>query len=161
MIHLTGTIAVKTIHGRRGDFNVGRLVTDIGEFNVKEGIKEFEPGQYTGQFAISRIYPAAYAFAGRYNVEVRATVVTIALTDMATQTDEPVEDPPVHEPEPEDAETEVPDEDATLFGDLWPLGDVVQIDPTVERPLLRRQASRLKELGYRFQPLGRVWRKDT
>ena len=117
------------------------------------------PGQYTGQFSISRIYPAAYAVAGRYNVEVRATVVTIALTDMNTEA-EP-EDPPVSEPEPEDAEAEVPDEDATLFGDRWPLGDTVQIDPTVERPLLRRQAARLKALGYRFQPIGREWRKDT
>jgi hypothetical protein len=159
MIHLTGTTTVKTIRGRRGDFNVGRLITDIGEFNVKEEIEEFEPGQYAGQFSISRIYPAAHAFAGRYNVEVRATVLTIALTDMNTQAE--VEDPPVTDPEPEDAEAAVPDEDATLFGDRWPLGETVQIDPTVERPLLRRQAARLKALGYRFQPIGREWRKAT
>jgi hypothetical protein len=74
MITLTGTITVKTINGRNGDFNVGRLTTGIGEFNVKEGIEEYAPGQYAGQFSISRIYPAAYAVGGRYNVEVRATV---------------------------------------------------------------------------------------
>ena len=46
MINLTGTITVKTINGRNGDFNVGRLTTEIGEFNVKEGIEEYAPGQY-------------------------------------------------------------------------------------------------------------------
>ena len=55
MINLTGTITVKTINGRNGDFNVGRLTTEIGEFNVKEGIEEYAPGQYAGQFSISRI----------------------------------------------------------------------------------------------------------
>ena len=159
MINLTGTITVKTIHGRNGDFNVGRLLTEIGEFNVKEGIEEYAPGQYTGQFSISRIYPAAYAVGGRYNVEVRATVVSIALTDMDTRPES--DEPPVSEPEPDDAQTAVPNEDAVLFGGLWPLGDIVRLDPTIDRPVLRRQAARLKELGYHFQPLGRLWKQDA
>jgi hypothetical protein len=159
MINLTGTITVRTINGRNGDFNVGNLVTEIGEFNVKEGIEEYAPGQYAGQFAISRIYPAAYAVGGRYNVEVRATVASIALTDIDTQPES--EDPPVSEPEPEDAQTEVPNEDAVLFGGLWPLSANVRLDPTIDRPVLRRQAARLKELGYHFQPLGRVWKQDA
>jgi hypothetical protein len=66
-----------TINGHNGDFNVGHLTTGIGEFNVKEGIEEHAPGQYAGQFPISRIYPAASAVGGRYNVEVRATVISI------------------------------------------------------------------------------------
>jgi hypothetical protein len=55
----------------------------------------------------------------------------------------------------------VPDDDAALFGDIWPLGDAVRLDPTVDRPVLRRQAARLKALGYHFQPLGRLWRRDA
>ena len=159
MITLTGTITVRTINGRNGDFNVGRLTTGIGEFNVKEGIEEYAPGQYTGQFSISRIYPAAYAVGGRYNVEVRATVVSIALTDMDTRPES--EEPPAIEPEPDDAQAAVPDDDAALFGDIWPLADTVRLDPAVDRPVLRRQAARLKALGYHFQPLGRLWRLDA
>ncbi|HPE82066.1 MAG: DUF3275 family protein [Gammaproteobacteria bacterium] len=159
MINLTGTITVKTINGRNGDFNVGRLTTEIGEFNVKEGIEEYAPGQYAGQFSISRIYPAAYAVGGRYNVEVRATITSIALTDMDTRPES--EEPPASEPEPDDAQAEVPSEDAALFGDNWPLGDIVRLDPTVDRPVLRRQAARLKALGYHFQPLGRLWKLDA
>ena len=156
MINLAGTITVKTINGRNGNFNVGRLITEIGEFNVKEGIEEFDPGQYAGQFSIGRIYPASYAFAGRVNVEIRATVTSIALTDIDTRS-EP-EETTVTEPEPEDAQADVPNEDQALFGDSWPLGDAVRLEPTVDRPVLRRQASRLKELGYRFAPVGRLWK---
>ncbi len=35
MISIPGQLAIKTIHGRNGDFNVGRLATSIGEFVVK------------------------------------------------------------------------------------------------------------------------------
>lgn len=35
MITLPGQLAIKTIHGRNGDFNVGRLSTSIGEFVIK------------------------------------------------------------------------------------------------------------------------------
>ena len=35
MITLPGQLAIKTIHGRNGDFNVGRLATSIGEFVIK------------------------------------------------------------------------------------------------------------------------------
>jgi len=66
MINFTRKNTVNTINGRNGDFNVGHLTTEIGEFNVKEGIEEYAPGQYAGQFSISRIYPAAYTAGGRY-----------------------------------------------------------------------------------------------
>lgn len=35
MIKLDGQLTVKTINGRNGPFNVGRLKTDIGEFSAK------------------------------------------------------------------------------------------------------------------------------
>ncbi|SDK08706.1 DUF3275 family protein [Billgrantia gudaonensis] len=47
--------------------------------------------------------------------------------------------------------------DAELFGLLWPLGQSVKLDPTVDRALFRRQVSRLKELGYRFQAPTQTW----
>ncbi len=158
MIKLTGSLTVKTINGRNGPFNVGRLDTDIGEFNVKEGIVEFDPGQYAGEFTISRIHPASYVIGGRSVVEVRAVVHSIALTDLDTSVDDAPEKP-LTEPEPE-TQTEPLSDDKKLFGDLWPLGDKVKLDSTVDRDLLRQQVIRLKEdLGYEFQPVGRFFEK--
>ena len=34
MIKLRGTLSIRTINGRNGDFNIGRLTTEIGEFSV-------------------------------------------------------------------------------------------------------------------------------
>jgi len=38
MIQLPGQLAIRTISGRNGDFNVGRLATSIGEFVVKDSM---------------------------------------------------------------------------------------------------------------------------
>ena len=38
MIKLEGKLKTKVIHGRNGDFTVGTLSTNIGEFNVKDSI---------------------------------------------------------------------------------------------------------------------------
>lgn len=157
MIKLSGSVQIRSIDGRNGSFNVGRLITEIGEFAVKRGIEEFDPGAYSGEFTISRIYPASYVIGGRSIVEVRADIEAIALVDVDTSVDEQELIAAV-EPEPE-VETELPGEDAELFGELWPLDDKVKLDPTVDRSLLRRQATRLKELGYQFQPVGRFFQK--
>jgi hypothetical protein len=159
MIKLSGSVHIRSIDGRHGSFNVGRLTTEIGEFAVKRGIEEFDPGAYSGEFTISRIYPASYVIGGRSIVEVRADIEAIALVDVDTTIDkqEPIA---AVEPEPE-VETELPGEDAELFGELWPLDEKVKLDPTVDRSLLRRQATRLKELGFQFQPVGRFFQKAT
>src|SRR5690606_33942420 len=49
------------------------------------------------------------------------------------------------------------DDDATLFGALWPLSDVVKLDATVDRRALRQQRDRLGALGYEFAPLSQDW----
>jgi len=159
MIKLSGSVHIRSIDGRNGSFNVGRLTTEIGEFAVKRGIEEFDPGAYSGEFTISRIYPASYVIGGRSIVEVRADIEAIALVDVDTTIDEQ-EPIAAVEPEPE-VETELPGEDAELFGELWPLDEKVKLDPTVDRSLLRRQATRLKELGFQFQPVGRFFQKAT
>lgn len=41
-------------------------------------------------------------------------------------------------------------EDQTLFGALWPLGDIVKLDATAPRQTLRQQKARLSQLGYDF-----------
>jgi hypothetical protein len=58
MITIPGQLAIKTIHGRNGDFNVGRLATSIGEFVVKNAeLDQYAEGKYEGDFAIAEIRP--------------------------------------------------------------------------------------------------------
>jgi len=47
--------------------------------------------------------------------------------------------------------------DTDLFGTLWPLGDTVKLDTSVNRSLFRRQKERIKALGYTFQASGQLW----
>lgn len=158
MIKLSGKVTVRSILGRNGTFNVGRLMTDIGEFVAKRGIEEFDPGTYEGDFAISRIYAAAYSVGGRSIVEVRADIDSIAFSDMRAHAGEPE---PIMEDEPEAmnwSQASGQSADEALFGVLWPLSDEpFKLDPTIDRAILRQQAMRLKELGYTFHPVGRYW----
>lgn len=192
MLKLSGTLAIRTIQGSRGAFNVGRLLTEIGEFAVKDSlIEEYDEGRYKGEFGIIAITPSTYFAGGRTVVEVRARLGSIALEDIAALAGDdrsPITEPDPIESEPvlaapaaaaEETTTEVatPDEptppegeaidDAdtteralqTLFGTLWPLDARVKLDPTVDRSLFRTQRDKLKELGYRFQPVGQVWER--
>ena len=50
MITIPGQLAIK-IHGRNGDFNVGRLATSIGEFVVKNAeLDQYAEGRVRGRF---------------------------------------------------------------------------------------------------------------
>lgn len=53
------------------------------------------------------------------------------------------------------------EEDERLFGILWPLGERVKLDATVERLCLRKQSARLEKLGYTFDPLKQEWLKTV
>lgn len=177
MLKLSGVLTIRTIDGRNGPFNVGRLVTDLGEFSVKETLlDQYEQGKYEGDFGISRIYPSYYLAGGRLVVEVRATLETMALAGIDALTAEDVE--PAAEPDPieeapaapatkldlvasSDRTTVDDDPDNQLFGELWPLEGKVKLDPTVDRARFRRQKEQLKKLGYLFQPLGQYWEKPA
>lgn len=51
----------------------------------------------------------------------------------------------------------VEEDDAALFGMLWPLSETVKLDATVDRRVLRQQRDRLDAMGYRFEPLSQDW----
>lgn len=176
MLKLSGVLTIRTINGRNGPFNVGRLITDLGEFSVKDTLlDQYEEGKYEGDFGLSRIYPSYYLAGGRLVVEVRATLETMALAGIDELTAEDVA--PAAEPDPiEEIPTVTSDlvassDEATvdgdadpevqLFGELWPLGPKVKLDPTVDRARFRRQKEQLKKLGYQFQPLGQYWEKPA
>jgi hypothetical protein len=50
-------------------------------------------------------------------------------------------------------------DDRALFETLWPLGEIVKLDTTVDRRTLRQQRDRLDALGYSFQPLSQEWHR--
>ncbi|MFH0109310.1 DUF3275 family protein, partial [Pseudomonas aeruginosa] len=54
------------------------------------------------------------------------------------------------------------DADAELFGTVWPLGEIVKLDTTVDRKRLRQQCVRLGALGYELDFKQQVWtRKEA
>jgi len=73
MITIPGQLAIKTIHGRNGDFNVGRLANSIGEFVVKNAeLDQYREGQYDRDFVLVEIRPSTYNANGRMVIEIRA-----------------------------------------------------------------------------------------
>ena len=200
MITLSGQLAIRTIHGRNGDFNVGRLATSIGEFVIKNAeLDQYREGKYEGDFVITEIRPSTYNTSGRMVIEIRAHLGGMTLSNIdPLSSDEanrlsPQEVDPIDEeaqapvptanaiPDAQDdeassdplvdttpfgttapdtpAQPAVQDDDATLFGALWPLGDIVKLDATVDRRQLRQQRDRLGALGYEFAPLSQDWHR--
>ncbi|MCG7988397.1 MAG: DUF3275 family protein [Candidatus Thiodiazotropha sp. LLP2] len=182
-MNIDGVLTIRTINGSNGPFNVGRLITDLGEFSVKDTLLEqYEEGRYEGNFNITQIFPSSYFAGGRFVVEVRATLKSLSLdgvddlkpedTAVASEPDpaddhpapaktaEKSEQPAEAKPESE-AVTEEDESDESLFGTLWPLGTQVKLDPTVDRLKFRLQRNRLKDLGYTFDPREQIWSKAT
>lgn len=198
MITLPGQLAIKTIHGRNGDFNVGRLATSIGEFVIKNAeLDQYREGKYEGDFVITEIRPSTYNTSGRMVIEIRAHLggMTLSNIDHLSRDEANRLSPQEVDPIDEEAQAPVPstsapaeakaatssdplvdttpfgadvpaklaskpvtqDDDATLFGALWPLGEIVKLDATVDRRLLRQQRDRLGALGYEFAPLSQDW----
>lgn len=204
-ITVSGQLAIKSAHGRYGQYNVGRLTTPLGEFIVKDAqLDLYEQGKYDGDFVIDRIHLWVSNFGSRMLTEIRAIVskMTLSSSDSLTQDEaqrltpheiDPVEEQsatspssptqappptvltapttskvsklnPLKDPTPfgqtpaasaEAAQSpETPaDVDQQLFGPLYPLAEVIRLDATVDRRLLRQQKARLGELGYKIDPL--------
>jgi hypothetical protein len=200
MVTLPGQLAIKTIHGRNGDFNVGRLTISIGEFVVKNPeLDQYAEGKYDGDFVIVEIRPYTYTANGRMVIETRALLGGMTLSNIDTLSCDEATRLMPQEVDPIDEETQAPiavpdkapakarkakatsnplvdttpfgvetpatvaarvieaEDDEALFGTLWPLGEVVKLDATVERRLLREQRDRLGALGYTFAPLSQDW----
>jgi hypothetical protein len=187
MIKLSGVLTIRNIVGRNGPSSVGRLVTEIGEFAVKDTVlDQYDEGKYDGEFGISRIYPTSYIAGGRMVIEIRATLESIALADIETLQEDsesaftepdPIDEEkrplPAGKPEtgvrseeaesgrfesPEGIDGGTESDDEKLFGTLWPLGPEVKLDTTVDRMVFRKQRERLKALGYKFSAVGQVWK---
>lgn len=198
MITLPGQLAIKTIHGRNGDFNVGRLSTSIGEFVIKNAeLDQYDEGKYDGDFVITEIRPSTYNTSGRMVIEIRAHLGGMTLSNIDRLSKDEAQRLSPQEVDPIDEEAQAPaaaarspdrtkarstrdplvdttpfgsepaaaspsdasaeDDDAALFGMLWPLSETVKLDATVDRRVLRQQRDRLDAMGYRFEPLSQDW----
>lgn len=197
MITLPGQLAIKTIHGRNGDFNVGRLSTSIGEFVIKNAeLDQYDEGKYDGDFVIAEIRPSTYNTSGRMVIEIRAHLGGMTLSNIDRLSKDEAQRLSPQEVDPIDEEAQAPssakpparsrarsardplvdttpfgsepvtasspeasaeEDDAALFNMLWPLGEIVKLDATVDRRVLRQQRDRLDAMGYRFEPLSQDW----
>ena len=212
-IVVPGQLTLRTIRGRNGPFNVGRLATAIGEFAVKDPeLEQYPEGKYDGQFVIRYIFPKSYPVGGGMRFEIRASLDGMTLNGLdklsrdearsfaATDVDPLDEEqgaqpaatqaksskaPRPAKPAPVQASTdplidttpfgvEAPtpaataaapgsaeDGDAALFGILWPLGESVKLDSTIDRRALRAQIARLGELGYALDFKTQEWSRQA
>lgn len=189
-----GTLFIRSIYGQYGRFNVGKLVSPLGEFSIKDKlIDQYEEGAYEGTFELGKIFQAERRVAGGgYIIELRARLDDITLFDEASLPDDapvgvaevdPIEEEqsqaePAQEENPKSllkrkvsgksAKSIEADDDkdekspspgrAELFGPLWPLGETVKLDATVDRAVFRQQRDELKKLNYVFDPKDQIWR---
>lgn len=228
-IQIPGSLFIKTITGRYGDFNTAKLTTSIGEFVIKDQIlDQYTAGRYDGSFLINQIKPSYYSTAGgTLIVEIRAYLESMSLDGFdatVTPDDEMIQDPIEEEspkapslvPEPVEIETPTseippaeistpsledkitfitvgdktqkaqskpqaqgseempfgmtreeleqqtePDPDKALFGLIWPLGQEVRLDATVDRLTQRSQVARLRELGYEMDIKSQMWKQPA
>ena len=109
MITIPGQLAIKTIHGRNGDFNVGRLATSIGEFVVKNAeLDQYAEGKYEGDFAIAEIRPSTYNANGRMVIEIRALLGGMTLSNIDTLSRDEARRLSPQEVDPIDEEAQAP-----------------------------------------------------
>lgn len=125
MLHIEGELFVRSFRGRHGRFNIGKLVTDVGEFSVKDvSIDELDEGAYLGSFAIERLFLVNSQLpSGAIIVEMRARLALMTLhADRPTATVEAVgieERDPIDEPEA-DSSAEVPAQQQAPVASLEP-----------------------------------------
>ena len=56
MVNLPGNLYIREVKGRNGGFSVGRLVTDIGEFVLRDPfLGRYGEGCYRGEFGIGEV----------------------------------------------------------------------------------------------------------
>ncbi|HRJ52202.1 MAG TPA: DUF3275 family protein [Candidatus Thiothrix moscowensis] len=85
-----GTLIIRDVPKRAGgSFKVGKLSTQLGQFEVKNPeLDQYDAGTYSGNFAIERIYPSHYIAGGKIVIEMRAVLSSFALAGFDAETGE-------------------------------------------------------------------------
>jgi|SaaInlV_120m_DNA_4_1040238.scaffolds.fasta_scaffold03924_4 hypothetical protein len=195
MIILEGNITNKVINGKNGDFSVGNLNTEIGQFKIRNQLlDQFDEGEYRVRVSIQHLDLNSYMLKrnGITITEIEAHIDHIEVIDADIKAVETESVEPDASIEPETTDKSTTDEklvdntsadqtdtvkrnpadkqasvaaesDQTdlkkLFGLLWPLGDVVQLDSTTPRNQFIRQKDYLKAKGYKFHSPNQSWHK--
>lgn len=114
MITVPGQLAIKTINGRNGSFNVGRLKTSIYSFTVKDAeLDQYKEGIYEGEFVINHIFVRSYPINSGMAFEIRAVLDAMTLTNADSLTSDDASSMAKAEPDPADEEKVPPPVPAT------------------------------------------------
>jgi len=215
-IVVPGQLTLRTIHGRNGKFNVGKLDCQLGKFTIKDAeLEQYPEGKYQGEFVLRYIFLKSYPISdGSMRSEMRANLDGMTLLGIdklsrdearsfGTQEVDPLDEdqgvqpvamPAKHaktskpakpaKPAPVQASADplvdttpfgvdaptpaaaaatgsTEDGDAELFGLLWPLGESVKLDSTIDRRALRAQIARLGEMGYALDFKTQEWSRQA
>ncbi len=140
MITLPGELSIKTIHGRNGPFNIGRLVVSLGMFTVKDAeLDQFKEGKYEGDFVIKTIRQHPVPTEAGMFMQLRAHLSGMTLHGIDTLSDTESSTIGAQEPDPaeEDAKpvesssnlapaTKADDEQAPIEGTSAPVSQATR-----------------------------------
>ena len=75
-IIVPGQLVLRTIHGRNGKFNVGKLECQLGKFTIKDAeLEQYPEGKYQGEFVLRYIFLKGYPISdGSMRFEMRANL---------------------------------------------------------------------------------------
>jgi hypothetical protein len=105
MITLPGELSIKTIYGRNGPFNVGRLVVSLGMFTVKDAeLDQFKEGKYEGDFVIKAIRQHPVPTEAGMFMQLRAHLSGMTLHGIDTLSDSEASTIGAQEPDPAEEE---------------------------------------------------------
>ena len=167
-INLSGTLTVQIIQGRRGPFKTAKLATSIGTFDVKNPVlKQFEPGEYQGNFIIEQLKVKAYEWGGGATSYMDAALDWQHLAAFAQECgfadgDYSGDAPPApFNPTPENGirlpeYAETADQVGEMIAQNWEhisLGEYILSD----RDELNIARSMMKEAGYSYRPQSQTW----
>jgi hypothetical protein len=177
MVKVKGRMSVNVVNGRSGQFSVATLYSEIGEYVVRYGgLDQYEPGTYEGEFWIRDTDVLVRPFGVGKIIEPVAFLDDLILIDvdegLQESLPEAIPDPAAEDKKPRKRTVEPPSlegktpgaltelELKQLFGEAWPLGESVKLDPTIGRTPLRAQTQYLKSTGYKYKAKEQTWIKQ-
>lgn len=89
-----------------------------------------------------------------------ATVKPSNSTVKTKRTEPSPKEPSKPHPTDEKIDEPVDESKRALFSHLWPLGQTVKLDSTVDRNLLRQQVAALRSMGYQPNAADQTWQKQ-
>lgn len=171
MYKFKGTLIVRKIFGRYGEFAIGSINSPIGEFSVKQAeLDEYQEGTYAGRFVISNIQTISGGFGtNKLILESRATLETIHIDEIdqtpvetITEPDPITEDNDIDFKQIEASTKSITDEDLQNLFNAAEIATIEQqeqvvLDPTNDRATLRQQQNYLKTNGWGFNMQEQAW----